>query len=309
MNEARTCIKCEKPAIFHRRYSGESLCSNHFKESILEKTKRTIAKYGLLGYGDRIAVGVSGGKDSTSLLKILSGICQEHHSEIHAITVDEGIPGYRDESLEYVHTVTEKLGVPLVVLSYQELYGFTLEEALANRQMKISSCAMCGPLRRRALDIGAKKVNANVVATAHNLDDVLQTFYINLLSGDVDRIRWLTPSQKSKSDFATRRIKPFMEIYEDEIVLYAYLSDIPFQSIACPHSHEGIRSEIRAWLNLMESKHPGIKYSAFKTVLAIADGLNLRKGKVVQTCRNCGMPSTSPLCNVCQTIQIVTPNR
>lgn len=285
------------------------MCSNHFKESIVEKTKRTIAKYRLFSHGDRIAVGVSGGKDSTSMLRILSEICQEHHSEIYAITVDEGIPGYRDESLEYARALTKKLDVPLAVLSYQDLYGFTMEEALERRKAKISSCAMCGPLRRRAIDIGAKRVDANVVATAHNLDDVVQTFYINLLSGDVERIRWLAPSIRSKNNSSIRRVKPFMEIYEDEIALFAYLSDIPFQSVACPHSHEGIRSDIRLWLNSMESKHPGMKYSALKTILAIADGLRLTNERTVETCRTCGMPSSSPICNVCQTIQIIAPNR
>ncbi len=63
--------------------------------------------------------------------------------------------------------------------------------ARTEKGLKVTSCAVCGPLRRRAIDRAVEELGVNVVATAHNLDDILQTFYINLYSGDTERIRWL----------------------------------------------------------------------------------------------------------------------
>ena len=115
---------------------------------------------------------------------------------------------------------------------------------------------MCGVFRRRAIDEAAVKAKVDVVATAHNLDDYVQTFMMNLLHGDVERLGWLDPSTYD-DDFPVRRVKPLTEVYEEEVALYAYLSKIPFQSASCPYMHEGLRSEVRDYLNELESKHPG----------------------------------------------------
>ena len=87
-----------------------------------------------------------------------------------------------------------------------------------------------------------------VVATAHNLDDHVQTFMMNLMHGDVERLGWFDPSVVD-GDFPFRRVKPFMEIYEEEIALYAHLTGLPFQNASCPYMHEGLRSEVRDYLN------------------------------------------------------------
>ncbi|MCP8320925.1 MAG: tRNA 2-thiocytidine biosynthesis protein TtcA, partial [archaeon] len=211
------CIKCGNSAIYHRAYSGEKLCSLCFCSSIVEKVKRTISKYDLLKHGDAIGVAVSGGKDSLTLLRILNKLCKPHASKIFAITIDEGISGYREEAIEICKNLTEEFDIPHHVFSFRELYGFSLDNAIKLRKSKVSACSICGILRRRALDIAAKELKVNVIATAHNLDDILQTFIINLLNGDIDRIRWLDPIIKPRSEFFVRRIKPLMEIYEKEI--------------------------------------------------------------------------------------------
>jgi len=140
-----------------------------------------------------------------------------------------------------------------------------------------------------------------VVATAHNLDDILQTFYINLYSGDLERIKWLDPSYKVTSEeFKLRRIKPMIEIYEQELAFFAYLNNLPFQSESCPYMNEGIRTEIRLHLNDLERKHPGVKYSTLKTVLGIAASiqLNPHDSKKIMRCEKCGSVSTGPICSV-----------
>ncbi len=231
--------RCGARSVYFRSYNGESLCAICFTASIFEKAKKVISKYGMLHYRDSVAVALSGGKDSSSLLYVLSEVMKGHGSKLQALTIDEGIAGYRDESIRNAERLAEKLSIPLLVCSYKDFFGFTLDEALQNRNKELAkstSCAVCGPLRRRSIDRAAYKLGVNVVATAHNLDDMLQTFFINLYSGDVERIKWLDPGFKLKStDFKLRRIKPFMEIYEQELAFFAYINDLPFQSESCPY--------------------------------------------------------------------------
>ncbi|MGH9954133.1 MAG: TIGR00269 family protein, partial [Nitrososphaeraceae archaeon] len=95
------CTKCQKAeSIYFRAYSGEYLCKKCFLRSIESKAARTISKYSMIEYGDKVAVGVSGGKDSLSLLYVLKMLFDQHSNngnELVAVTIDEGIKGYRDE--------------------------------------------------------------------------------------------------------------------------------------------------------------------------------------------------------------------
>jgi cytoplasmic tRNA 2-thiolation protein 1 len=312
-SKPKSSCKCGGRTVYYRAYNGESLCVDCFSESIFEKVKKTISRYGMLQYHDRVAVALSGGKDSTSLLYILKKVMEGHGSELCAITIDEGIEGYRKESIENAERITKELSIPLIVRSYKELFGLSLDEAMEARtknDLKMTSCGACGPLRRRAIDRAAEELQVNVVATAHNLDDILQTFYINLYSGDVERIRWLDPEFRGKSEnFKMRRIKPVMEIYEQELAFFAYIQRLPFQSESCPYMNEGIRTEIRNNLNQMERNHPGIKYSTLKTILSIAQGLDqasLPARKTASRCEKCGSVSSGPICSVCETLRILS---
>ena len=309
MTQRKTC-RCGGKSVYFRAYNGEYLCANCFNDSIIEKVKKAISKYDMLHYGDNIGIALSGGKDSTSLLYIMSKITAGHGTRLSALTIDEGIEGYRDEAVKNARELCERLNVPLTLCTYKEFFGHTLDSTLEQRtrlKVKSSSCAICGPLRRRSIDRAAQKMGVDVVATAHNLDDVLQTFFINLYSGDIERIRWLDPGFHAQSTFKLRRIKPMIEIYEKEIAFFAYLNNLPFQSESCPYMNEGIRTEIRNNLNALEAKHPGVKYSTLKTVLGIASGLEGVNSKKAMKCENCGSVSTGPLCSVCLTLRLVSP--
>ena len=327
----RRCDGCEGPAAYTRRYSGRSLCTACFSYSIERKVAKTISKYDMIGDGDKVAVAVSGGKDSLALLKIMHSMSQTRNFEITAVTIDEGIPKYRDEALRIVSDTCSSLGVSHDVYAYRDLFEMTLEEALEMRdgnQKKMTSCSICGTLRRRALDLAAKDAGADSVATGHNLDDTLQTFLINMLSGDTDKIAWMDPGGSSHK--RPRRIKPFCEIYEAEIVFYAFASNLPFQQEPCPHMNEGIRTEIREFFNALESSHSGIKNSMYASVLrmihmakeeeAAADGSKTSRNDAATkdtavaaqapiprkqrgACTKCGADCTSGgLCSVCLTI-------
>jgi len=292
------CDRCQNTAVYSRKYSGENFCSECFSNSILRKAAKTISKYNMIQNGELVCVAVSGGKDSLALLDVLSKMSKNHNFGIHAVTIDEGITGYREEALEIVKKFCSDLGVSHSVYSYKELFDLTLDESLKLREdEKISSCSICGTLRRRAMDHAAKEVGANVIATGHNLDDTLQTFIINTLSGDTNKIGWMDPDT---SDNSLRKVKPFCEIYESEIVFYAFTNGLPFQTEPCPHMNEGIRTEIREFLNKLENSHGGIKNSMYRSVLKISQIMAESNYKERTKCTNCGAECTGKICSVCK---------
>jgi uncharacterized protein (TIGR00269 family) len=301
------CDRCKNQAAYTRKYSGEKLCSKCFSSSIVRKTAKTISKHNMIQNNELVAVAVSGGKDSLALLDIINQMTKTHNFRIKAITIDEGIPGYRNEALEIVQEYCAKLNVEHKVFSYKELFDLTLEEALDLRESeKTSSCSICGTLRRRAIDHAAKDIGADVIATGHNLDDTLQTFVINMLSGDTTKIGWMDPDNSSNT---LRKIKPFCEIYESEIVFYAFTNDIPFQTEPCPHMNEGIRTEIREFLNSLEGKHSGIKNNLYQSIIKVSQSVKDGNNKQKTICIKCGNDCTGKICSVCNTVLKLKENQ
>ena len=294
------CNRCQNTAVYTRKYSKESLCSDCFSNSILRKAAKTISKYNMIKNNDLVCVGVSGGKDSLVLLDTLKKMSQSHNFKIIAVTIDEGIPGYRDEALDIVKSFCDKIDVDFKMYSYKDLFDMTLAESLELRENeKTSSCSICGTFRRRALDHAAKEIGANVIATGHNLDDTLQTFLINTLSGDTTKIGWMNPDNDGKK---LRKIKPLSEIYESEIFFYAFTNNLPFQSEPCPHMNEGIRTEIREFLNSLEDNRSGIKNNMYHSILKISDSLKASSVKEKHSCQICGNECTGTICSVCNMI-------
>lgn len=290
------CDRCGNAAVHTRRYSGTSLCSACFSGSISKKAARAISKHSMIRAGDLVAVAVSGGKDSLALLKVLHEMSAAHRFEVRAITIDEGIPGYRDEALGIVEGFCGGLGVEFGVYSYADLFDVTLDEALGLRDQRTSSCSICGTLRRRAMDVAASEIGADSIATGHNLDDMLQTFLINMLSGDTAKIGWMGPGG---GEGRPRKIKPFCEIYESEVAFYAFTNGIPFQAEPCPHMGEGVRDEVRRFLNSLEEGHSGVKNNLYRSAMRLSGMASGHGGKRRSECPGCGSPCTGPTCSVC----------
>jgi len=301
------CTVCRRREAFYmRQYSGEKLCRRCFTESIEEKVRVTIAKYKMFEVDDRIAVAVSGGKDSTSLLHILAKIEEDFpKSSICAITVDEGIGGYRDEAVRIAAENCAKLGLEQVSLSFKELYGYTMDEIVEKtRDGKLTPCAYCGVLRRRALNMAGRKAGADKIVTAHTLDDEIQTFFLNVIHGDPLRITRSGPKYDQGETGLVRRAKPFCEVLERESALYAYVKQIPFQEMPCPYAREALRNDVRHTLNRLERKHPGMKYTIYSSMVKIREAM---KGTVeeipLKSCEDCGEPTASTLCQACTMIR------
>jgi uncharacterized protein (TIGR00269 family) len=260
----------------------------------------------MLDYNDRLAVALSGGKDSLTLLNILTKLEKRFPlSTMTAISVDEGIKNYRDEALELARTACAKLGVRHLVVSYEELFGVTTDEIAAKR-LGQTPCSYCGVFRRKAINRAATMIGATKIATAHNLDDEVQTVLLNLLHGDPLRIVRSGPVLKDPRHKFLPRIKPLCDTPEKEIVLYAYLTGLQFQSVECPHGHEALRNDIRAFLNQMEVKHPGTKF----TILRSAEKLRAQMGPDVaflelHECVKCGDPTPHELCEACLMLQTI----
>jgi uncharacterized protein (TIGR00269 family) len=307
------CTACKiKEAFFYRPYSGETLCIKCFTQSIEAKVRATITRYHMLNFNDHLAVAVSGGKDSISLLHILSKMVRfRPKTSLTAVTIDEGIKGYRDEALEIATENCKKLEIPHHVVSFKKLFGFTLDEiiskARANRQTELTSCAYCGVLRRRALNVGARQVQANKIATGHTLDDEVQTMVMNIFRGDIMRLAKEKPITSEVHPLLIKKIKPFCEILENESALYAYVKKIPFQDTPCPYASEAQRNDIRVMLNYMEEKHAGTKFTVFKAFERIRPALEETvKKEVFKICCECGEPAALNLCKTCELLKHVS---
>jgi uncharacterized protein (TIGR00269 family) len=306
MSAQPKCSGCKrKEPFFYRIYSGERLCKRCFAESIERKTRATIARYKMLSYNDRVAIAVSGGKDSISLLTVLAKMEKKYpRASLVAVTVDEGIKGYRDEALEIAAANCQKLGIEHHSVSFKQLYGYTLDEIVVRireRGSELTPCAYCGVLRRKALNLAAMDVHANKIATGHTLDDEVQTSLLNIFHGDLPKIAAEKPITDQIHPRLIQKVKPFCEIPERESALYAYVKGVKFQSTPCPYASEAMRNDIRTLLNRIEERHAGTKQTVFKSFEKLRPALaELSLKGEVKVCRLCGEPSAGELCMACQ---------
>lgn len=297
---------CNNPPFTKSIQSQKVLCKYHFTEMIEKRVRRSINKYNMLEKEDHIGIGYSGGKDSVVLLHILSTLLKKYpNSKLTAITVDEGIKGYRDECLSLTRRITEDYQINHMIISFKDLYGITLDQIINISQKKgfsLSACAMCGILRRRAINHAGKEIGVSKIATAHNLDDEAQSILLNILRGDSKKFIRLsrTPIQKYK-DFIPR-IRPFVRITEPEIVLYAQAKLLRYHSYPCPYAYSAMRNDIRGFLSEMERIRP---YTLINIVNLHDKVLDLipKQNELTdppKKCEICGEVSNRQLCPVCK---------
>ena len=304
LRSLRICSRCKrKQSIYYRPYSGERLCAGCFTDSLKERVERTIAKFRMFERDSRIAVAVSWGKDSLNLLKILCDLEESYpRAELVAVSIDEGINGYRNEALGFVEGACKELGVESQTLSFKELFGFTMDEIVEEtKEGELSPCSYCGVLRRKALNQAARKVGADRLATAHNLDDMAQTALLNIMRGDVNRLESFSPAGNSITGFV-RRVKPFCEVPERESALLAYLTGINFQSISCPYAGEAMRNDVRSFLSTMEAKRPGTQFIVYQAAINLISNRSNEQALMSNICDKCGEPTQARICRACELI-------
>jgi len=292
--------KCTNPAIIYQKYSGLHLCEPHFIAAVERKVKKAMRKQLMIEYGDRIAVALSGGKDSSALLYMLKEkiFHDRNDLEFFAIAVDEGIKGFRSATLRNAERVAKELEIDCFIYSFAHEFGFTLDEIVA-KGFDQAPCTFCGVLRRRILDVKAKEMGATKVVTAHNLDDEVQTIQINYVRGDIERLGRL---QGRRAEFVPR-VKPLRDVYEKEVALYALVAGIPIHTIHCPYASLSFRSTVKSMLNELERKHPGTKYSLLRGYTRVSEFLPaVQTERKLLRCELCGEASASRICKACEII-------
>jgi len=295
------CTKCKKEAIVFQRYSGLWLCEEHFIRDVERKAKRRMRKNRMIERGDVIAVALSGGKDSSALLKFLHETFRERRDlRIFAITVDEGIEGYREPLRRYAENLCDELGVEHYVFSFSDEFGRTLDEIA--RRGELTACTYCGVMRKYLLNKKAKELGATKLATGHNLDDIAQTVMLNYMRGEVERLARILPKRRKKG--LIPRIHPFMDIPERETVIYSFLKGIEISEEECPYAEFSMRAEIRNFLNEFEYRHPGTKYSILRGFERIHKILSESLETIeLRECERCGEITSGRICKTCEMIE------
>ena len=291
------CSLCDSPAVYHDRVTGRHLCRDHFIADVEARVAETIRSRRLIKPGDHVAVGLSGGKDSTALLMILARVLLGiGNVSLTAVTVDEGIHGYREDTVKSADELVKKYHLRHITVSFFELFGNTLDAFLKGREPE--ACTVCGVLRRKALIVGAERAGATKVATGHNLDDEAQSVFMNVLRGDLPRLVRDSGSD-SKGRFIPR-IKPLMHISEKELAVYLMLHgawpDLP----ECPYAVHALRMEVRTMLATLESRHPGTMLHLLESKAQIeAHCSGVLEVEPVRHCRECGDPCSGEICQLC----------
>ncbi len=178
------CSKCKNDALVRLDYASLDLCKLCFNEQFESRVKKAIRDFNLINRGEKIVVGVSGGKDSQAMLQILFKLSKQRAFTVIPLLIDEGIAGYRHHAMKKALQHCRKLGLKLIVLSYKKLFRASMDEVMALRdEKKLSnkSCSFCGVFRKQALNAGARKLHADKLAIGHNADDLSQTFLMNFL--------------------------------------------------------------------------------------------------------------------------------
>ncbi|CAF9915758.1 MAG: nucleotidyltransferase [Gomphillus americanus] len=252
------CVACNKSrALIIRPKNHDKLCKQCFIQVFEDEIHVTITRNHLFSPGEKIAIGASGGKDSTVLAAVLKTLNERHNYglDLVLLSIDEGIKGYRDDSLETVKRNSKQYDLPLEIVGYDELYGWTMDQVVQQIGKK-GNCTYCGVFRRQALDRGAARLGIQHVVTGHNADDMAETVMMNLLRGDLARLSRATSIVTANPASAIKRSKPLKYAYEKEIVLYAHHRNLDYFTTECIYSPEAFRGSARTLIKDLERIRP-----------------------------------------------------
>ncbi|KAG0289309.1 cytosolic thiouridylase subunit Ctu1 [Dissophora globulifera] len=298
-------------AILKRPKTGQQLCKECFFHVFETEIHNTIVDNKLFRSGDRVAIGASGGKDSTVLAYVMK-LLNDRYSyglDLVLLSIDEGITGYRDDSLETVKRNRDQYQIPLLIISYKDLYGWSMDDIVKEIGRK-NNCTFCGVFRRQALDRGAIMLNVDHIVTGHNADDIAETVLMNILRGDLPRLQRCTSiitndTSDDSSGLETSKIlrsKPFKYTYEKEIVMYAYFKKLDYFSTECIYSPNAYRGHARVFLKDLEA----IRRTSIVDIIHSGEALSASvqanestKLPTMSTCTRCGYISSNELCKAC----------
>lgn len=296
------CIRCTNVAVF----ITPTYCKKHFLQYVEKKADATIKKYQLITSQDKVVVGVSGGKDSLTVLYLL----RKYAKNLIAICIDEGIEGYRPITIEDMKQFCEKYGIQYFLVSFENEMGMPLDKMKA--LLKENPCTICGAFRRYLLNKKAREHGATKLVTGHNLDDEAQAIVMNLLRHQTELLPRLGPITGAITDAKfIPRVKPLYFLTEKEIAAYAYLQNFGVNYVECPNALHAYRAVVGNMMCELELQFPGTKQRIIKQFVHALPMIRkkIKQKHSVKYCQNCQEPCVGMFCKACQLLEKLQQSR
>ena len=226
-------------------------------QRLLSYTRRAVDDYRMILPGDRIAVGISGGKDSLTLLYALHGLKRFYPSafELQAITVDLGFP---DFDLSRIQALCEQLEVPYTIVKSE------IGQIIFQERKETNPCSLCAKMRKGALNEKAKELGCNKIAYAHHQGDVVETMLLSLIYEG--RFYSFSPyTYLDRMDLTV--IRPMLYIPEAEVIGFQNLMKLPVCKSPCPADGHTRREYAKDLLRQLNQENPGVKERMFSAIL------------------------------------------
>ena len=221
---------------------------------VLAAVRRADQTYNLINHGDKIVIGLSGGKDSVVLTYVLSLYQKFSHTDftIQPVTLDLGFDGFDATGLkEFCHS----LGLELIVSDSREVYQILLKQKEL-QNLEHLPCSICSRMKKAAINKAANDLGFNKVAFAHHADDAIETLFMNAIYGS--RIATFSPKmhlEKANIDF----IRPLLLCHEKQIIKLIKEEQLPVFTSHCPADKTTTREDMKNILNDFYSKYPVAK--------------------------------------------------
>lgn len=221
-------------------------------QKMLGLVRRCIEDYNMISPGDRIAVGVSGGKDSLALLAVLAELCSFHSSpfKIEAITIDMGL------GMDYseIRTMCENLNVSYTVIETQ------IAPIIFDYRKEKNPCSMCSKMRRGALNQALLDRGLNKLALGHHFDDAVETFMMSLLfEGRISCFQPVTDLDRT----GIVQIRPMLYVHEQSVDNFAIRQGLPVLKNRCPVDKQTKREEVKKLIYNLGATYPELKERIF----------------------------------------------
>ncbi len=302
------CSLCDKKAVREIPYMKLFLCREHFINWFNQRFIKDSKKYKLFENSKKVAVAVSGGKDSTTLLHLLNAASKQLNFEIVGLTIDLGIDngtGYSRKSVEIAVKNFNMAQVKYKVIDLSKEYNFNIDKAKYSTNRPV--CSVCGLSKRYILNAAAEEMDADTLATGHNLDDMAQFIFSGYIYGNLESLARNSLINPPERGYRIKKVKPLFFTPESEILHYAILMGFPFIYDPCPYSSEFgsvAQERIGDMLKNMEAKMPGIMMNLAKTFeQQIRPALHdiYSRNEDVGKCKLCGRPTSKgrEICSFC----------
>ena len=235
------------------------MTDSQFVEYFERKVEDTIARHRLFSKRDKVVVAVSGGKDSTTALYVLHKLGYR----VEAILIDQLLGEYSRANKGNIKKFCEQLGVRLHVIPMRDEFGCSvcyMKDVLDKKGFRMNTCTICGVMRRSILNRHARNLKATKLVTGHNLDDEAQTFFMNMIHGNILLSAKLGPTTGVVRDKKfIPRVKPLYYCLEEETRKYSQIKNFPVQYEPCPCSLDSFRTIVKKNLNELEKQYSGVK--------------------------------------------------